>query len=90
MKGRRFIVRGDVQGVGFRYFAVRAAQKHELKGWVRNLPNGDVEAYAEGDGKDLESFHSDLLKGPMMSRVTDVAVNEEQPSGRHNSFEIRY
>ncbi len=90
MKGRNFIVKGEVQGVGFRYFTVRVAQKCGVNGWVRNLPDGSVEAYAEGDVKSLEAFHGDLLRGPTMSHVTEVVVSEEQPSGRYSSFEIRY
>ena len=49
MIARRYVVKGRVQGVGFRYFAHRAAKGLGLRGWVKNLPNGTVEAYAEGD-----------------------------------------
>ena len=90
LKAKRYIVKGDVQGVGYRYFAVRVAQRLGVKGFVRNLPNGDVEAYAEAAEKNLEEFRRDLLKGPMMSHVTEVIVSEEQSKGTFNSFEIRY
>ena len=90
MKAKRFIVKGNVQGVGYRYFAARAAQKLGLKGYVKNLINGDVEAYAEGDEKSLEAFHADLLKGPMMSNVNDVIASEEKLIIAFKSFEIKH
>ena len=56
MRARKFWVSGQVQGVGYRYFAVRAARDLGLKGWVRNLPDGRVELLAEGSKEELDAF----------------------------------
>lgn len=65
-------VKGNVQGVGYRYFAVQAAQKMRLTGWVRNLPDGGVEAEAQGEEKILKIFLIELEKGPMGARVESL------------------
>jgi acylphosphatase len=71
---RHYIVRGRVQGVGFRYFVARQARALELIGWVRNLPDGSVEASAAGSEEALENFERALREGPRMSRVDAVHV----------------
>lgn len=76
-----------MQGVGFRFFAERAAKKAGVAGWVRNLPDGRVESVAEGSDDAVARYLAELRKGPLGSRVTDVAV-EERPSGNFESFEI--
>ncbi|PYP88040.1 MAG: acylphosphatase [Blastocatellia bacterium AA13] len=87
---RRFIVRGRVQGVGYRYFAIRAAAGCNLTGYVKNLADGSVEAVAEGSAKAVESFKKELAKGPSFARVTDVAEFEIPPSGRYSRFDVEY
>src|SRR5438067_13932912 len=72
MIARKFIVKGLVQGVGFRFFTQRAAARHQVKGYVRNLENGYVESYAEGPEKSVESFKHDLTAGPRYSRVEEI------------------
>jgi acylphosphatase len=84
---RRAVVSGRVQGVGFRFFAARAAQKAGVVGWVRNLPDGRVETIVEGSDDAVERYLGELRKGPLGSRVTDVAVEDRQP-GNFESFEI--
>ena len=76
-----------MQGVGFRFFAERAAKKAGVTGWVRNLPDGRVETVVEGSDDSIERYLAELRKGPLGSRVTDVAVEERQPRN-FESFEI--
>jgi acylphosphatase len=60
---RRFLISGRVQGVGYRYFALREARALDLRGWVRNIADGSMEAYAAGEPP-LDTFKSRLLQGP--------------------------
>ncbi|MEP6471896.1 MAG: acylphosphatase [Acidobacteriota bacterium] len=76
-----------MQGVGFRFFAERAAKKAGVAGWVRNLPDGRVETVVEGSDDAVERYLAELRKGPFGSQVTDVAVEERSP-GNFESFEI--
>jgi acylphosphatase len=69
---RRYFVSGTVQGVGFRYFAQGIAQNLGLLGYVRNLPDGRVEAYAVGTPKQLASFRAALERGPQGASVSEV------------------
>ncbi len=66
---RRFLIRGRVQGVGFRYFADSVAAREGLHGWVRNLPDGGVEARVEGDAEAVERFERAVRHGPPAARV---------------------
>jgi len=76
MRARKFLVSGQVQGVGYRYFAVRAARELGLKGWVRNLSDGRVEAFAAGPAHHLEDFEAHLRKGPPAGAVRGVEVED--------------
>jgi acylphosphatase len=67
-----FLVRGRVQGVGFRWFVHREASELALKGWVRNTEDGDVEVVVAGDEESLAELRSSLNKGPRGSRVDKV------------------
>lgn len=89
MKAAHFIVSGDVQGVGFRYYTLKKAQILDLSGWVRNRPDGSVEAFAEGNEESLESFETALRKGPSFSRVTELRKKESTPEG-NTGFKIRW
>ncbi len=73
---RRFLITGRVQGVGFRFFVHAAAEHHGLRGWVRNLPSGHVEALAEGERETLQEFERQLRQGPPASRVDRVDVTD--------------
>ena len=85
---RKFLIRGDVQGVGYRFFAQRAAAKHQVFGHVRNCPDGTVEAVAEGRANDVEEFKKDLVTGPQWSRVEHVEEINLEPTNQFSSFRI--
>lgn len=85
---RKFLIRGDVQGVGFRFFAQRAAARHQVVGYVRNLPDGTVEALAEGPRNSVEQFKHDLATGPQFAIVGQVEEISQEPTGRYSSFRI--
>ena len=89
MKAVNFLVKGKVQGVGFRYFAVKEAQRLGLSGWVRNLHDGSVEAHAEGSDESLDSFEASLRPGPSWSRVTECRVRAVSPEG-FTGFKIKW
>jgi acylphosphatase len=82
-------VRGRVQGVGFRYSAIREAKRLKLKGWVRNAANGDVEAWAEGPQAALDLFLAWLQRGPSYSRVDSVDKTDVAPRG-YRDFVVEY
>jgi acylphosphatase len=71
-EARRWIVVGSVQGVGYRYFARQAAQGLDVRGWVRNLPDGRVEVQVAGVVDQLEAFKAELRRGPRGARVEDI------------------
>jgi len=64
-----FLIRGRVQGVGFRWFVHREASELDLRGWVRNTEDGDVEVVASGTPEDLAELRASLRRGPRGSRV---------------------
>ncbi|MER3502165.1 MAG: hypothetical protein IMHGJWDQ_001369 [Candidatus Fervidibacter sp.] len=87
----RAIVKGIVQGVGFRYFTVYEAQRiGSITGYVRNLRDGNVEVVAEGERTKLEQLLARLRKGPRGAHVTEVEVFWEQPTGEFTNFSIRW
>jgi acylphosphatase len=75
------IVRGRVQGVGFRYAAATRASSLGLGGWVRNRPDGTVEAVFEGPRERVESMVDWCRRGPSGARVDTVESNREPPCG---------
>jgi acylphosphatase len=85
---RRLVISGRVQGVGFRWFARDAAQREGVTGWVRNLPDGRVEAYVEGDAEAVERVERSLRRGPGSAHVKDVFVDEDIPGGTYKDFSI--
>jgi acylphosphatase len=82
-------VTGRVQGVGFRYFAQREAQRLGLKGWVRNLSGGDVEVVAQGPEDALQEMLRTLRQGPPLAWVRDVVVEWQPPDKSLVSFHIK-
>jgi acylphosphatase len=78
---RRAVVKGRVQGVGFRWYAERAARELGVRGWVRNLSDGTVETVAEGEDGAVAAFLARLELGPRGSRVDAVVVEEAAESG---------
>ena len=87
---RRYIVSGRVQGVGFRFFAIRAARRLGVVGSVRNLPDGTVEAIAEGPAEAVAEFRAELWRGPSYAQVTAVDESDLKPSGRYKGFDVDY
>jgi acylphosphatase len=75
-ESRRYFVSGMVQGVGYRYFAMRVAQRLGLGGYAKNLPDGRVEAYAVGSASKLSEFRKELERGPQGATVASVAEEE--------------
>jgi len=86
---RRYLIEGRVQGVGFRYFTRRTARRLGIAGYVRNLPDGSVEALARGSDADLESLERRLREGPPGARVESVGVSEATGTFSENDFIIR-
>ena len=85
---RRFVVSGRVQGVGFRYFTQDTALREGVTGWVRNLPDGRVEALLEGDADAVTRVERALRKGPRGARVDRVYVDDENPTGLYTTFSV--
>ena len=84
----RFIISGRVQGVGYRYFAIRAARRVGVSGTVRNLPDGTVEAIAEGSDTALSEFRAELERGPSYGHVSRVDETEHPSTGRYSGFDV--
>jgi acylphosphatase len=85
---RRFIIRGRVQGVGFRWFVEREAHTLGIAGWVRNNADGSVEVLAQGTRDQLSTLSSRLREGPRAARVDSVEESEARPVAGLNSFRI--
>jgi len=85
---RRVVVRGFVQGVGFRYSVLQRARLRGLGGWVSNRQDGSVEAVFEGDDDAVEALMSFLRDGPRGAEVDSVDVIEEEPEGLRE-FNVR-
>lgn len=86
---RRYVITGRVQGVGYRMFADAAAAREGVHGWVRNAPDGSVEAWIEGDAEAVARVDADLRRGPAGARIARVSVEEMPPIGRAIGFSIR-
>jgi acylphosphatase len=85
-----FLIQGRVQGVGFRWFVQREAGGLDLRGWVRNTEEGDVEVLAAGDPGDLDELRSSLRRGPRGARVDRLVerrLNESEAKDL-SSFQI--
>ena len=89
IQARRFLVRGRVQGVGFRWFVEREAHILQIAGWVRNNPDGTVEVLGQGTREQLAGMRSRLREGPRAARVDDVEVSEAEPIPGLASFQIQ-
>ena len=88
VQARRFVVRGRVQGVGFRWFVEREAHILGIAGWVRNNANGSVEVLAQGTRDQLSGLHARLREGPRAARVDEVEVTEARTADGITSFRI--
>ena len=85
---RRFVISGRVQGVGFRYFTQEWALREGVTGWVRNLPDGRVEAYVEGEAESVTRVERALRSGPGGARVQTVTVDVEDVTGAYDTFSV--
>jgi acylphosphatase len=85
---RRFLVRGRVQGVGFRWFVEREAHILGIAGWVRNRADGTVEVLAMGTRDQLSGLRTRLREGPRAARVDDVEESDAEPVKGLNAFRI--
>ena len=90
MKTWEIIISGRVQGVGYRFFTLRTADRLGLKGTVRNLPSGQVEVRINCEQETLLSLLDELKLGPGMASVTDVFVNELPELTEYENFRITY
>jgi acylphosphatase len=86
---RRYVIRGRVQGVGFRFFTEAAAEREAVHGWVQNRADGSVEAWLEGDAEAVDRVEARLRRGPSGARIDHVEVEDAVPTGRPTGFSIR-
>jgi acylphosphatase len=88
IRAKRYLVRGRVQGVGFRWFVQRAAERLGIVGDVRNLPSGEVEVRAQADESILDLFKRELRNGPPSAQVGEVIEQDLPVTDRYSSFQI--
>ena len=86
---KRYFVSGRVQGVGFRYYVQDHAAVEGVHGYVRNLPDGRVEALLEGDDESVLRVERVLRRGPSGAQVYEVVVETTVPSGRATGFSVK-
>ena len=84
------VVSGLVQGVGFRYFVMREAQKLGLKGFVKNLYSGEVLTVAEGEKAIVEELVQKLKVGPIHASVKSCKVDWQEPKNEFTDFEVTF
>jgi len=84
-----FLVHGQVQGIGFRYFAQKKATSYGLTGWVRNTANSKVEGEAQGEEDGLQKFLKDIDRGPTHAHVVKLEKSEIEVQEGESSFEVR-
>ena len=84
------LISGRVQGVGFRDFARRSAEKIGVRGYAKNLANSDVEVVADGNRVALDEFLVVLEQGPPAGRVDRVQIDQFERSEEYTGFEIRF
>jgi acylphosphatase len=88
-QARRFFISGLVQGVGFRFYAQRVADRHGVSGYVKNLRDGRVEVYAIGSAQQLDALRNDLERGPQMASVDRVEEDDATIEPRYlDGFQI--
>lgn len=85
----RVRIKGLVQGVSFRYYTRRAAEGRNVAGWVRNLPDGDVEAVFEGREAEVRQVIDWCRQGPEGARVDEILIDWEEYRGEFDRFEVR-
>jgi acylphosphatase len=86
----KLIIQGIVQGVNFRYYTQREAQKNNVTGWVRNLADGSVAAVFEGEEEDVEAMVQWCRHGPSEAHVSELIVQPEEYRGEFQSFSVKF
>lgn len=86
---KHYIVRGRVQGVGFRAFVNHTGNAIGAAGWVRNLDDGTVEVFSQGNAGQLSELEAALWRGPRFSEVRGVTVTEAVPDAGVRGFRVR-
>ena len=86
----KIVISGVVQGVGYRYFAIRKANKFGLGGYVKNLYNGDVEVEVEGERGLVNDFIEELKIGPISGRITNVNIEWKEYQNRYRNFDLKF
>lgn len=87
---KHIYISGRVQGVGFRHFTRVNAEKLDVAGWVKNLPDGRVEAVFDGEEEQVRELINRCKKGPRASFVKDIEEKEIKEKGASNGFEVRF
>jgi acylphosphatase len=85
----RLHIIGTVQGVGFRYFTARTAQQHNVSGWVRNRPDGTVDAVLEGPEASVRQVIDACRQGPSHARVDEVLLEWDDYRGEFTEFAVK-
>ncbi len=89
-EGAHWLISGRVQGVGFRWFVYREAERLGIVGWARNMPDGRVEVVGVGSPETIARFEAALRRGPLMARVDDLRRGEfPHQMDEFKSFNIR-
>lgn len=89
MIAKQIIFKGNVQGVGFRYTSQRTAKLYNLTGYVKNLPDGSVEMFAQGDLQDVDNCISDI-QNSFRGYIRETQINDLPPNPRYTNFRITY
>lgn len=91
MKETRVIkIHGKVQGVGYRFFATRVARRLGLKGWIRNLRDGTVDAIVEGETEAIDEWLEEIREGPRYAEVTKIDQEQKNFLGKFGDFDVRF
>ncbi len=84
------VVYGEVQGVGFRYFAMKMASRYGINGWVRNNRDGTVEIDAEGSEANIREFVAAMQKGNGIARIESFDIDTLPDMENHQTFDVVY
>lgn len=90
VKRYSMVVKGRVQGVGFRFFTCNHARKHHCTGWVKNRGDGSVELEVQGEEEALRVFQSEINAGPILSKVRELTVTEIPVAADEQQFNIKH
>ena len=90
MVRNHILIKGRVQGVGYRYFCQNIADVYELTGWIKNLPDETVEIEIQGEIENVNLFKKELKMGPSLANVSEVIANEINTISEETSFVINF